>query len=73
MLRIDKQVWYISDDVQDVNAVIGLLKSLNIKYEVETKVSDYDFVSDTWEQKTQISFSCSDTDYATISDFVENL
>lgn len=73
MLRIDKQTWYHSKDVNDVNDLISLLKSMNIPYEVKTLVSDYDYVSDTWEQETQISFSCSDTDYKTIQNFVEKL
>lgn len=73
MLRIDKDVWYNTDNSDNANAVINKLKDMGIAYQSESVVLGYDYVSDTYETKTQITFSCSDSDYATINVFIEEL
>ena len=70
MLRIDKDVWYNTDNSDNANAVINKLKDMGIAYQSESAVSGYDYVSDTYDTKTQITFSCSDSDYAIISAFI---
>ncbi len=73
MLRIDKDVWYDTDNPDNANAVINKLNAMGISYECKSVVSDYDYVSDTYESKTQVKFSCSDSDFSIIRSFIEML
>lgn len=73
MLRIDKDVWCYTENPSVANAIVSKLKEMGISYEIETKNVSYDDVSDTWDTKTQISFSCSDTDYQTIKEYIDTM